>query len=464
MLTRRQFLKASAISTSLFTLPHRVIAASRQPLFIPPLMEGHYGRPILLSAQSTQFSFLENKVVEGWGFNGAYLGPTVRVRQGDYAKLIYRNSLEQPLAINIQGLQVAGELFSGLRNTLQHDQSWSPIMQIRQSAATCWYHASTIARSAYQTYRGLCGLWIIEDDESRKSMLPQKYGVNDIPLILQDMTLNNSGTQLYPEDNPYFLGERVFVNGQESPYLNVPRGWVRLRLLNASLSRTYQLQFSDQRPFLLIARELGFLSQGQQLTQLFLAPNERAEILVNLNEGDNVTLIDGTRRNFLDKISQFFESDNRLFDNTILELRPEGLASAFNKENVYQFSGVGMLPNVSKERHFYLDPNNFMINQHRFDPRRIDVAAKLGSVERWVITISNATGFTIQGAKFIVESINDVPVNPTMLSWRDTVWVEGKVTILVKFDNPSSSNYPFTFGAASLMLVDKGCFGLLLVQ
>nr|WP_261920238.1 multicopper oxidase domain-containing protein [Mergibacter septicus] len=40
--------------------------------------------------------------------------------------------------------------------------------QLLKNPATCWYHADTIGRSAYQTYRGLCGLWLIEERRSSK--------------------------------------------------------------------------------------------------------------------------------------------------------------------------------------------------------------------------------------------------------------------------------------------------------
>ena len=70
----------------------------------------------------------------------------------------------------------------------------------------------------------------------------------------------------------------------------------------------------------------------------------------------------------------------------------------------------------------------------------------------------------MRGAKFIVESINDKPLEAAEISWKDSVWIDGKVTILVKFENTSSNNYPFTFGASDLMLADKGCMGLMIVQ
>lgn len=466
--SRRQLLKTTLFSTALFSVPAPLLAATRPSLTIPPLFETRRGKPIFLNLQNTQAPLLPGKRTEVWGVNGAYLGPTIKIKKDDFAKLNWKNNLPQFVAMNIQGLQASGELIGGIAKNLQKDETWAPIIPITQAPSTCWYHACTLANSAYQTYRGLVGLWIIEDKESTKLGLPQKYGVDDIPLILQDMQLNTEGAQLFQQHQGRFIGERLFVNGQEAPYLTVPRGLVRLRVLNASLSRTYELRFDDEREFTLIAQDLGFLPQGQKRNVVMLAPSERVEILVNLNDGENVSLITGTKRGILDKISHFFGSDGELIDNTILELRPEGLAGAFEKkEQTWQFNTDApslLSAKVQQERAFHIDVGNATINKNRLDPRRLDVSAKLGSVERWTLSASSPVGFAIRGAKFIVESVNGKALEASEIGWKDSVLINGKVSILVKFENTSSNNYPFTFGASDLMLADKGCIGLMLVQ
>lgn len=465
--SRRQFFKTALTAGAFSAIPAPLWAADRQPLRVPPLMETRRGKPVFLEMNSAQTQLERGKSSEVWGFNGNYLGPTLKMRQGDFAKLNYRNSLSQMVALAIQGLQVSAESLGGVSHPFKQGQGWSPILPITQPACTCWYSACTLGHSAYQTYRGLLGLCIIEDNESRKSSLPQKYGVNDIPLILQDMQLNDEGVQLFQQNRPHFFGNRLFINGQEAPYLEVPRGVVRLRLLNASLSRRYELRFDDERDLQLIALDQGFLPQAKTTKVLFLAPGERAEILVNLNEGENATLIVGKKRNFFSKLTGFFASDEELLDNTVLELRPQGLSSAFAQNNTMQFNTdapQALKAEVRRERQFQLDANNGMLNQQRFDPRRIDVNAELNSTERWTITSNEPAGFKIQGAKFIIESINDKPVAESDLAWKDSLWIEGKVQILVRFQQPSSNGHPFTFGAADLMAADKGCLGLMVVQ
>ncbi len=95
------------------------------------------------------------------------------MKQNDFLRLTYRNNLTESIAINIQGLQANGEISGSINRNLAPNSSWSPIIQIKQSASTCWYHSDTIGRSAYQTYRGLVGMWIIEDEESKKLITKQ---------------------------------------------------------------------------------------------------------------------------------------------------------------------------------------------------------------------------------------------------------------------------------------------------
>ena len=191
------------------------------------------------------------------------------------------------------------------------------------------------------------------------------------------------------------------------------------------------------------------------------------EVLVNLSEGEGVSLISGAKRGFFDKIKNVFSSGNDFADNTVLELRPQGEISAFSKKMNESFNtdATAMLESkIAQERTFELDVTNGLINKQRFDPRRVDVSAKVGTVERWIINSSLPVGFTIQGAKFVIESQDDVNVDVSELAWKDTVWVKKKVQILVKFEQPSSNTHPFLFGSSNLMLADMGCLGIMIVQ
>lgn len=128
-----------------------------------------------------------------------YLGPTVRVFNGDDVKLIYSNRLTEPVSMTISGLQVPGTLMGGEARMIRPGEDWSPVLPVRQPAANCWYHANTPNRMAPHVYNGLAGMWLVEDAVSKAMPLPSHYGVDDFPLIIQDKRLDNFGV---PEYNP----------------------------------------------------------------------------------------------------------------------------------------------------------------------------------------------------------------------------------------------------------------------
>ena len=102
-----------------------------------------------------------------WGINGRYLGPTIRVWNGDDVKLIYSNRLTENVAMTIRGLQVPGPLIGGAARMMSPNADWAPVLPIRQSAATLWYQANTPNRMAKQVYNGLAGMWLVEDEVSK---------------------------------------------------------------------------------------------------------------------------------------------------------------------------------------------------------------------------------------------------------------------------------------------------------
>ncbi len=461
-LSRRQLLKMLSLSGASMAMPAWAEYASRQPLIIPPLLTNKKGKPFFLTAETSQTTLWRNKVTV-WGFNGQYLAPTLFLQRGEFAKFTWKNHLNERLAINLQGLQTPGELSGGFSHTLNPGQSWAPVIPITQPAGCCFYHACTWQQSAYQTYRGLAGLCIIEDPKEKKNQLPQQYGVNDIPLILQDLQLNDQGEQLFQVDNYQFLGHRLFVNGVENPFFKAPTELLRLRLVNASVSRTYHLRFADRRKFDLIAQDQGFLSQNLTVQGLTLAPSERAEILVNMSNGGSAKLLAGEKPSFL---AYYFKRD-LLQENTVLEIRTSGLASAFPAPKNFRFTTDAqqmLKAPVARTRLFKLNTQNATINGQSFDPRRLDIRCKKGSVERWVIQSDAPTGFRLQGAKFIVEKVGDTHRPREQLAWKDSVYVNKEVQLLVRFDHHCTNKFPFIFGASNLCLADAGCLGIFVVE
>ncbi len=73
-----------------------------------------------------------------------------------------------------------------------------------------------------------------------------------------------------------FYGDTLLVNGCErSLYIEVSRGWIRLRLVNASNARRYELSANDGRSLYLIASDQGLLTSPVELKSIPMAPGER---------------------------------------------------------------------------------------------------------------------------------------------------------------------------------------------
>ena len=257
-LNRRQLLAGgSALISSGMNCP-ACAKASFTKLPVPKLIDATDGAPVDLRIQESQMSFLPGLQTRTLGMSQNYLGPTIRTRKGTTLNLHYENTLSEGVAIHGHGLHVPGEVDGGPQSEIAPGETWKPQLAIVQPAATCWYHSHTHGKSGEQVYRGLAGMTIIDDDESDGLELPRRYGVDDLPVIIQDRTFDAAGQFVYslndaPEDGWY--GDTVLINGAISPFANVPAGKVRLRLLNGANARFYIVAFADGRPFFKIASD-----------------------------------------------------------------------------------------------------------------------------------------------------------------------------------------------------------------
>ena len=144
---------------------------------------------------------------------------------------------------------------------------------------------------------GLSGMIIVDDGTDARLGLPRTFGIDDLPLILQDRSFASDGSIEYGTDSLAIVygarGETVIVNGVIAPVAKVPPGLVRLRLLNAANAQNFQLRFGDQRTFHIIASDGGFLPAPLAVSQLTISPAERFEVLVDFANGKAVSLETG---------------------------------------------------------------------------------------------------------------------------------------------------------------------------
>ncbi len=163
-----------------------------------------------------------------------------------------------------------------------------------QQATTLWYHDHALGITRLNVMSGLAGFYLLRDtSDTVAPLLPS--GRYEVPIVIQDRSFNLDGSLWFPtegtnpEIHPYwqpeFFGNTIMVNGVVWPNFNVAQGQYRLRLLDGSNARFYALSFSNERggflPFTQIGSDGGYLRNPVAMTELTIAPGERADILIN---------------------------------------------------------------------------------------------------------------------------------------------------------------------------------------
>jgi FtsP/CotA-like multicopper oxidase with cupredoxin domain len=465
-----------------------------QALPVPRLIEARSSGPVTLALQKTQHRFGPGPAVPARGISASYLGPVVRVRSGDTIPFRVENRLDEETTLHWHGLWVPSHVDGGPHNTIKPGAVWSPELAIRQPAATTWFHPHPHGNTARQVYSGLAGLMIVSDGADRDRGLPETYGLDDLPLILQDKRFAPGGALVY-EPNMMdtmhgFRGDTLVVNGAVAPVARVPRGYVRLRLLNAANARIFDLRFSDRRPFFVIAGDGGLLAEPVETRSLVIAPAERYEVLVDFADGrpaDLVTAPDaghgrggpgmmmpmmGARSRSAGAAEAFmrFQPDPALkatvtrLPQRLATLAPPGVKSAvaWRTFELDPMMGMGMMGMGMMDGRGNGPAHMMGINGRSFAMDRIDVTAKLGSAEVWEISAGGmpmAHPFHIHGASFRILSKNGRTPAAHEAGWKDVVLVEEHAEILVHFDNPASQRVPFMYHCHILEHEDHGMMG-----
>jgi FtsP/CotA-like multicopper oxidase with cupredoxin domain len=206
------------------------------------------------------------------------------VRRGDKLRVHFRNDLPEPSIVHWHGLTVP-ELADGHpRLAIPQGRTYVYEFEVRNRAGQYWYHPHPMGRTGAQVYRGMAGLFFVEDEEETGLGLPS--GVHEIPIVLQDRSFDGNSQLNYiagpMEAMTGFLGERILVNGRADYELALATTAYRLRVLNGSNSRIYKLAWSDQTPITLIGTDGGLLERAASKPYVALAPGERADLILDL--------------------------------------------------------------------------------------------------------------------------------------------------------------------------------------
>ncbi|HET9701191.1 MAG TPA: multicopper oxidase domain-containing protein [Burkholderiales bacterium] len=222
-----------------------------------------------------------------------------------------------------------------------------------QEAGTLWYHDHALGITRTNVYMGLAGFYILRDANENSlrasGVLPSHP--YEVPVVIQDRMFTANGALFYPSAAtgnlpnpthlPEFFGDVVLVNGKTWPKLNVEPRKYRLRMLNGSDSRFYDMRFeyfTQNRqivagagtpvPVLVIGNELGLLDTPAlpELTArpglpgvagvLAIGPGERYDVIVDFSAvpaGTRVVVTNTARSPYPDAVLP----ENRLTDRLL---------------------------------------------------------------------------------------------------------------------------------------------------
>ncbi len=429
-----------------------------QALNIPPLaeptIEADGTKNFTLTMQAGTTELLPGKMSDTFGINGTYLGPTIRASRGDKVSFNVVNNLEETSTLHWHGMRLPAVMDGGPHQMIEAGETWTPHWTIDQPSATTWYHPHLHGKTAQHVYKGLAGMFIIEDEDSKK--LPTSYGVDDIPLIIQDKLFTSDG-QMKEDKEGIFgtLGDEILVNGTYDPYLEVTSSQVRFRLLNGSNARAYHFGFTDGRSFKLVANDAGLLQESVTMERLMLSPGERAEIVVDFKPGEEAILHSFSGNNGI---------DNGEFDLLKIVVASE-LTETIPIDGQLSTVPPIVAPKDAPVRQFKLTMEN-KINDKLMDMNRIDEIVPAGTTEIWEINnFGWSHNFHIHNAAFRILDINDKEPSEYERGRKDTVFIPNgsKVRLVVEFGNYPDPHVPYMYHCHLLRHEDEGMMGQFLL-
>ncbi|MEV6346303.1 multicopper oxidase domain-containing protein [Actinoplanes sp. NPDC051851] len=426
-----------------------------------------------LGTQSgTNTSLISGKSITTAGYNGTFLGPTIKVTDGETVRFDVTNNLDDETTVHWHGLHIAPSNDGGPQNTIAAGATWSPSTTINQGeACTLWYHPHGLGTTADQVALGLAGMMIVDDGSTANASLPNSYGADDIPIIMQSTAITSAAA--FGITNASFTASGVtlkfLVNGvsatDETPTLSVAYGRVRLRLLNASLTDSITLALSDGATFTQVASDAALLPSPISISSLRISPGERAEIVLDLTSSDAAATLQATVRNTTNgtryTVSMLSVSSTATTAadtlpttlNTVTALDTTGATSrTFTLSNS---GGTFLINGVAGTSMATMESNAVMTT--------------LNAIEQWTITNSSTTiyhNFHLHDVPFQVVSVGGVAASGANTGWRDTIEVPPSTSVVIRmqFTDYADNEYMYMLHCHNVIHEDDGMMLALMVM
>ncbi|WP_420843263.1 multicopper oxidase family protein [Lactobacillus selangorensis] len=416
--------------------------APQKPLAIPPLLkpdqETETDTWYTVDAQTGESQLLPGAKTKTWGYNAPLLGQTIVFQDGKHIHVTLKNDLPELTTFHWHGLNVSGPYVDGGCHAPVYPGETKQIdFTLHQHAATTWLHAHPCPETAIQVWHGLATLVYVKDEAESKMPLPRNYGVDDIPIILQDRRFHENNQWDYEADyDPDGVqGPTAMINGTINPYFDVTTQKVRLRILDGSNRREWRLHFSDDLEFAQVGSDGGIMPEPVYMNKVMITCAERDEIIVDFGQyhaGDVVTLYSDDVPLVRFRIHDYKPDNSKLPDHLADITYPDVTPGS----QVHKVTLDGMDEQVA-------------LNGKKFDMQRIDDRQQVGTTEIWEITNTNDAKngmvhpYHMHGTQFLVLSRNGKEPYPNEHGYKDTVGVNPQETVRIKakFDYPGVYMY-----------------------
>lgn len=458
---------------------HVATLLAQNPVLIPDTLSG---TKIELTLQNGTFSFFNDQSTSTMGVNGNVLGPTLILEKGDFVDIKVHNQLAETTTIHWHGMHVSAANDGGPHTTIAPLETWNPKFTVLDKAGTYWYHPHLHENTNRQVSLGIAGYIIVRDEEEAAIELPRTYGLDDFPLVIQTKDFDINKQIVVPSNSDDIL----MVNATIDPYLNVPAQVVRLRLLNGSSQRVFNVGLSGNQTFYQIASDGGLLKKPELLTRLGIAPGERAEILIDFSgmAEQSINLMsyaselqNGTYGAVYPGMGPMMSLEgynpNPLNGNDIMILKfevvaptqspvhsiPEKLADV--KRIPENSAGTTRTLTITPE---LMGPNqlngDFLINGLSFNMDVINFSIPINSTEIWSISNQSTTAhpFHIHDIQFYVLDRNGIAPPANEHGRKDVILIHPMETVrlITQFTDFANDTVPYMLHCHMLTHEDQG--------
>lgn len=457
------------------------LTAQYNTLWIPDTISGTTFN-LALKDTFAQLRPTGNQTITGGINNSAFWGPTLIMNKGDVVHMNVSNALNDTTTLHWHGMHLPAVMDGGPHQVIPPGTSWQPYWTVTNQAATLWYHPHLHEMTLEHLTKGLGGFIIIRDSLESTLALPRTYGVDDIPLVLTSRRYNTSN-QFVVQNVAY--GDYMLSNGVPNAQINLPKQYVRFRILNAEIERGYDLGFSDGRTFYIIGNDGGLLNAPVAATRVKLLVGERVEIMVDLGNDAIGSSLDlkafnsGQAFGFPGgepaSTGQFGSLLNNI-DFPVLHINitaptaaPVTSVPSTLEHNVYWTAADATVNRSIAITNGQPGGLPFNFDNASFNINSINKTVSLDAIEKWTVTNNNVFGHTfhIHDVEFKIVARNGsaVAVGAHESGWKDVMYVPRaeNVSFVAKFTDYSDAIHPFMYHCHFSNHEDDGMMGQFVV-